>query len=68
MTTSQIFRVLIEKELPVNLLGAVIQGVDSRDPVVSAAWMDTLLSVIPLLSENVIKNEVRFLTSFIFIR
>ncbi|GJQ83912.1 hypothetical protein Trydic_g19850 [Trypoxylus dichotomus] len=58
VTTSQIFRVLIEKELPVNLLGAVIQGVDSRDPVVSAAWMDTLLSVIPLLNESVIKNEI----------
>ncbi|KAI4469357.1 protein phosphatase 4 regulatory subunit 4 ppp4r4 [Holotrichia oblita] len=58
VTTSQIFRVLIEKELPVNLLGAVIQGVDSRDPVVSAAWMDTLLSVIPTLSESVIKNEI----------
>ncbi|XP_071050484.1 serine/threonine-protein phosphatase 4 regulatory subunit 4-like isoform X2 [Onthophagus taurus] len=58
ITTSQIFRVLIERKVPINLLSAVIQGVDSKDPLVSSAWMDTLLAVTPYLGIETIKRDI----------
>lgn len=48
----------MEMNLPINLLKPVLQGIESKDPVVSSAWIDTLLAVIPTLSETAIRNDV----------
>lgn len=58
LATSKIFKLLIEKQLPLNLTGAVIQGTESKDPVVSNAWIETLLAVIPILPIDQIKTSV----------
>ncbi|EEZ99847.2 hypothetical protein TcasGA2_TC002629 [Tribolium castaneum] len=58
IATSKIFKLLIEKQLPLNLTGAVIQGTESKDPVVSNAWTETLLAVIPTLPIDQIKSAV----------
>ncbi|XP_044272773.1 serine/threonine-protein phosphatase 4 regulatory subunit 4-like isoform X3 [Tribolium madens] len=58
IATSKIFKLLIEKQLPLNLTGAVIQGTESKDPVVSNAWTETLLAVIPILPIDQIKSAV----------
>lgn len=59
--TSKVFRSLMEKQVPVNLLHAVLQGIESRDPIVANAWMETLLAIIPVLTEMQLKNEVLLL-------
>lgn len=59
IATSKIFKLLIEKQLPLNLTAAVIQGTESKDPVVSNAWTETLLAVIPILPIDQIKTNVR---------
>ncbi|XP_063920691.1 serine/threonine-protein phosphatase 4 regulatory subunit 4-like isoform X2 [Zophobas morio] len=58
IATSKIFKLLIEKQLPLNLTAAVIQGTESKDPVVSNAWIETLLAVIPILPIDQIKTNV----------
>ncbi|XP_054723617.1 serine/threonine-protein phosphatase 4 regulatory subunit 4-like, partial [Uloborus diversus] len=49
--------------LPVNtftqtFLQSILLSVDSTDPVVANAWMETLLDVIDLLPKEVIKGEI----------
>ncbi|XP_018567757.1 serine/threonine-protein phosphatase 4 regulatory subunit 4 isoform X2 [Anoplophora glabripennis] len=58
LVTSKIFRNLIQMNLSVNLLRPVLQGIESKDPLVSNAWIETLLSVILNLSDTSIKREV----------
>lgn len=58
IATSKIFKLLIEKQLPLNLTVAVMQGTESKDPVVANAWTETLLSVIPVLSIEQIQTQV----------
>ncbi|CAH1119724.1 unnamed protein product [Phaedon cochleariae] len=58
LVTSKIFKVLIEMKLNLNLMRPVLQGIESKDPIVSNAWIETLLAVIPSLSDGVLKNDV----------
>lgn len=58
LAASRMYTTLIEKKVPINLLHVVLQGIDSRDPIVANAWLDTLVKVIPTLTEVQIKNEV----------
>lgn len=60
VATSKSFKFLIEKQVPVNLLPTILQGLESRDPIVVNAWLETLIDVLPSLSENIIRNEVIF--------
>lgn len=48
----------MEKKVPVNLLHVVLQGIDSRDPIIANAWLETLVKVVPTLTDVQIKNEV----------
>lgn len=43
---------------PTNLLTAVLQGVESKDPLVVSAWLETLLVIIPTLKEDKLRSEV----------
>lgn len=61
VATSRVYATLMENKIPVNLLHIVLQGIDSRDPIVANAWMETLIRVIPTLTETQVKNEVRLL-------
>lgn len=57
---SRIFQIFMEKpKAPPNLLQAVLQGIESRDLIVVNAWLETLLAVIPTLSEESIRKEVK---------
>ncbi|KAJ8980634.1 hypothetical protein NQ317_011710 [Molorchus minor] len=58
IVTSKVFKLLIEKNVPINLLRPVLQGIESKDAIVSNAWIDTLLAVIPNLPETSVKNDV----------
>ncbi|KAJ8919708.1 hypothetical protein NQ315_006236 [Exocentrus adspersus] len=58
IVTSKIFKILIQMNLPINLLRPVLQGIESKDPMVSGAWIETLLEVILFLSDVSIKREV----------
>uniref|UniRef100_A0A6P7GHL9 Serine/threonine-protein phosphatase 4 regulatory subunit 4-like n=1 Tax=Diabrotica virgifera virgifera TaxID=50390 RepID=A0A6P7GHL9_DIAVI len=58
LATSNVFKILIEMKLDLNLMRPVFQGIDSKDPVVAAAWSETLIQVIKCLSENDIKHDV----------
>ncbi|KAG5882164.1 hypothetical protein JTB14_002888 [Gonioctena quinquepunctata] len=58
LVTSKIFKLLIEMNLNLNLLRPVLQGIESKDPIISNAWIDTLLSVIQNLSESLLKSDV----------
>lgn len=55
---------LLSKELvPSNtfthsFLQSILSSVDSRDPVVANAWMETLLDVIDLLPKDIIKRDI----------
>ncbi|XP_042903187.1 serine/threonine-protein phosphatase 4 regulatory subunit 4 isoform X2 [Parasteatoda tepidariorum] len=49
--------------LPVNtftqtFLQSILSSVDSSDPVVANAWMETLLDVIDLLPKEIVKGEI----------
>ncbi|XP_072399856.1 serine/threonine-protein phosphatase 4 regulatory subunit 4-like isoform X2 [Diabrotica undecimpunctata] len=58
LATSNMFKILIEMKLDLNLMRPVFQGIESKDPVVAAAWCETLLQVIKCLSDNEIKSDV----------
>ncbi|KAK9891382.1 hypothetical protein WA026_014624 [Henosepilachna vigintioctopunctata] len=58
IAAAKIFQTLIQKKVPVNLLTSILQGIDSKDPLVATTWIETLLEVINYLTENQIKNEV----------
>ncbi|KAJ8938537.1 hypothetical protein NQ318_016907 [Aromia moschata] len=58
IVTSKIFKLLTEMNLPINLLRPMLQGIESKDPIVCNAWIDTLLAVIPTLPDSAVRNEV----------
>ncbi|XP_023021744.2 serine/threonine-protein phosphatase 4 regulatory subunit 4 isoform X2 [Leptinotarsa decemlineata] len=58
LVTSKIFKLLIEMKLNLNLMRPVLQGIESKDPIVSNAWIETLLAVIHCLAEPPLKNDV----------
>ncbi|CAG9855810.1 unnamed protein product [Phyllotreta striolata] len=58
LITSKIYKVLIEMKLDINLLKIVLQGIESKDPIVAGAWNETLVETITFLSEAAVKNEV----------
>ncbi|XP_023226349.1 serine/threonine-protein phosphatase 4 regulatory subunit 4-like [Centruroides sculpturatus] len=41
-----------------SFLQSILSSVDSRDPVVANAWMETLLDVIDLLPKDIIKRDI----------
>lgn len=59
IATSNIFKLLFDMKLSINLLRPVLQGIDSKDPIIANAWIETLLAVIPNLSQLMISNDVR---------
>ncbi|ENN76692.1 hypothetical protein YQE_06757, partial [Dendroctonus ponderosae] len=58
LAVSRMFNILIHMDIPVNLVPQILQGIDNRDPMISNAWMETLLAVIPLLKEQIVKNDI----------
>ncbi|KAL3285403.1 hypothetical protein HHI36_019507 [Cryptolaemus montrouzieri] len=58
IAAARIFQTLIQKKVPVNLLSSILQGIDSRDPLVATTWIETLLEVINHLSEIQIRSDV----------
>ncbi|KAG8182940.1 hypothetical protein JTE90_010569 [Oedothorax gibbosus] len=62
--SSKNFLSLLNHELlPANtfthtFLQSILQSVDSADPVVANAWMETLLDVIDLLPKEIVKGEI----------
>ncbi|KAG1681989.1 Serine/threonine-protein phosphatase 4 regulatory subunit 4 [Nymphon striatum] len=63
--SSSSFINVLEKELTPqhdtfthNFLQSILSSLDSRDPVVANAWLETLLDVIDLLPKEVIKRDV----------
>lgn len=51
---------------PGNLLTSILQGLESRDPIVINAWLETLINIIPSLSEETIYKQVNTIFIFIF--
>ncbi|XP_030746536.1 serine/threonine-protein phosphatase 4 regulatory subunit 4-like isoform X2 [Sitophilus oryzae] len=58
LAASKMFIILINMEISANLIPQILQGIENKDPIIANAWMETLLSVIPSLKENVIKHEI----------
>ncbi|XP_046472851.1 serine/threonine-protein phosphatase 4 regulatory subunit 4 isoform X1 [Neodiprion pinetum] len=64
MAASSTFKTILEQKL-VNpttftqtFLQSILNSLDSRDPVVAHAWLETLLDVIELLPTEVIRHEI----------
>ncbi|XP_018319202.1 serine/threonine-protein phosphatase 4 regulatory subunit 4-like isoform X2 [Agrilus planipennis] len=55
---SKTYKALIQKKIPIDAMNAVYQGIESRDPVVSNAWFDTLIDVVNVLDEAQVKGKV----------
>lgn len=66
IATSNLFKLLFQMNLPINLLRPVLQGIDNKDPIIANAWIDTLLSVIPNLSYHMVMNEVNTKKVYIY--
>lgn len=58
IATSNIFKLLFEMKLSINLLRPILQGIDSKDPIIANAWIETLLVIIPNLNHPSLLNEV----------
>lgn len=61
IATSKIFQVLIESHFKTddgNVIATVLQGLNSKDPVVSSAWLETLLEVLLLLPIRIVHSDV----------
>ncbi|KAF7282801.1 hypothetical protein GWI33_001948 [Rhynchophorus ferrugineus] len=58
LAASKMFSILINMEVPANLIPQVLQGLEHKDPIIANAWMETLLSIIPILKESTIKHEI----------
>ncbi|XP_017777798.1 PREDICTED: serine/threonine-protein phosphatase 4 regulatory subunit 4-like [Nicrophorus vespilloides] len=58
ISTSRVFKSLIETKSNISLITSVVQGVDAKDPNVSSSWCDTLISLVPTLNEDVLKTTV----------
>lgn len=61
VATSKVFQVIFAGNYKVNgnLTPIVLQGIESKDPVVSNAWVETLLDIIRYLSIRTVQAEVR---------
>ncbi|XP_060519685.1 serine/threonine-protein phosphatase 4 regulatory subunit 4-like isoform X2 [Cylas formicarius] len=58
LAVSRMFSILVEMDVPINITNQVMQGIENKDIIISNAWMETLLSIIPFLKEDVIKKDV----------
>ncbi|KAK3911921.1 Serine/threonine-protein phosphatase 4 regulatory subunit 4 [Frankliniella fusca] len=64
MIASNTFRTILEQKLvppstfTQTFLSSIVASIDSRDPYLSKAWLDTLLDIIELLPPNVVKNDI----------
>ncbi|KDR15998.1 Serine/threonine-protein phosphatase 4 regulatory subunit 4 [Zootermopsis nevadensis] len=64
LAASSTFLMILEKKLvhprtfTQTFLQSILSFIDSRDPVVASAWLETLLDVIDLLPANVIKSDI----------
>lgn len=61
--TSAFLQILQKNLVPIQnysqtFLQTILNSVDSKDPDVASAWLDTLLDVIDLLPKEVIKKEI----------
>ncbi|KAF5272713.1 hypothetical protein FQA39_LY07740 [Lamprigera yunnana] len=55
---SNVFRILMERQVTPNLFHAVLQGIEARDVIAASAWMETLISIIGILNNTQIKNNI----------
>lgn len=63
ITTSHIFQILISNYAYTtenSITSTLLQNLDSKDPVVANAWLETLLEVIKVLPSKTIQSEVSF--------
>lgn len=58
IAASNIFKLLFDMKLSINLMRPVLQGIESKDPIIASAWIETLLVVIKNLPQYTIMNEV----------
>ncbi|XP_069691173.1 serine/threonine-protein phosphatase 4 regulatory subunit 4-like isoform X1 [Periplaneta americana] len=64
LAASSTFLTILEKKLvhprtfTQTFLQSILSSIDSRDPVVASAWLETLLDVIDLLPAAVIKSDI----------
>ncbi|PSN42305.1 hypothetical protein C0J52_11141 [Blattella germanica] len=64
LAASSTFLTILEKKLvhprtfTQTFLQSILSSIDSRDPVVSCAWLETLLDVIDLLPASIIKSDI----------
>lgn len=64
LAASNSFLTILEKELVPHatftqtFLQSILASVDSKDPIVANAWVETLLDVIDLLPKDVIRQEI----------
>ncbi|KAK4873140.1 hypothetical protein RN001_015169 [Aquatica leii] len=58
VVASKVVKVFMEKQVPANLFYAVLQGIESRDAIVANSWTETLITIIPVLNEAQLKNDV----------
>lgn len=64
MIASNTFRTILEQKLvppatfTQTFLSSIVASIDSRDPYLSKAWLDTLLDIIELLPPHVVKNDI----------
>lgn len=59
LATSNLFRRLMETYVPFDILQPILTGIESKDPIIADAWMNTLLDYIPKLSNITIINQVK---------
>ncbi|XP_023712368.1 uncharacterized protein LOC111867096 isoform X2 [Cryptotermes secundus] len=64
LAASSTFLTILEKKLvhprtfTQTFLQGILSSIDSRDPVVASAWLETLLDVIDLLPATVVKSDI----------
>lgn len=64
MIASSTFRTILEQKLvppsvfTQTFLASIVACIDSRDPYSSKAWLETLLDLIELLPQNVVRNDI----------
>lgn len=58
IASSKSLKFVIEKRLPINVIPSILQGLESKDPVVVRAWLDMLVDVMGSIPEEVIRKEV----------
>lgn len=60
IAASRIFQVIIVSHFKTdgNITGIILQGIESKDPVIANAWLETLLEVTTFLPIRVIQTEV----------